>query len=225
MGSNMQRQAVPLLRASAPLVGTGFERNISRDSGVTVLARNSGIVDYIDSSKIVIKKDKEICSILSNDGNINNQSWKWSIIDGRMYFFWVDDIVSGYSNFLGGQSLRSGKLIFNNGKFDSSISEFTLSQYDEITTSHNGFLTMSVEYGLLPVLLIAISILYLILKNINKENYVSIFLVELYAIYAFELADRAYVLVNGKVTIKGPGQELLKNKDIQAAYLEGGAKN
>jgi len=109
-------------------------------------------------------------SILSNDGNINNQSWKWSIIDGRMYFFWVDDIVSGYSNFLGGQSLRSGKLIFNNGKFDSSISEFTLSQYDEITTSHNGFLTMSVEYGLLPVLIIVISILYLILKNINKEN-------------------------------------------------------
>jgi hypothetical protein len=109
-------------------------------------------------------------SILSDDGNINNQSWKWSIIDGRMYFFWVDDIVSGYSNFLGGQSLRSGKLIFNNGKFDSSISEFTLSQYDEITTSHNGFLTMSVEYGLLPVLIIVISIIYLILKNINKEN-------------------------------------------------------
>ena len=109
-------------------------------------------------------------SILSNDGNINNQSWKWSIIDGRMYFFWVEDVVSGYSNFLGGQSLRSGKLIFNNGKFDSSISEFTLSQYDEITTSHNGFLTMSVEYGLLPVLIIVISILYLILKNINKDN-------------------------------------------------------
>jgi len=109
-------------------------------------------------------------SILSNDGNINNQSWKWSIIDGRMYFFWVEDIVSGYSNFLGGQSLRSGKLIFNNGKFDSSISEFTLSQYDEITTSHNGFLTMSVEYGLLPVLTIVIGIFYLILKNIKKEN-------------------------------------------------------
>ena len=42
---------------------------------------------------------------------------------------------------------------------------------------------------------------------------------------ALELADRAYVLVNGKVTIQGTGQELLKNQDIQAAYLEGGAKN
>tara|TARA_S200000501_G_scaffold18827_1_gene16725 strand:+ start:67293 stop:71471 length:4179 start_codon:yes stop_codon:yes gene_type:complete len=67
MGSNMQRQAVPLLRASAPLVGTGFERNISRDSGVTVLARNSGIVDYIDSSKIVIKKDKP-----TSDGDVSD---------------------------------------------------------------------------------------------------------------------------------------------------------
>src|SRR6056300_10720 len=57
MGSNMQRQAVPLLRSSAPLVGTGFEKNISRDSGVNVIAFNSGIVDYVDSSKIVIKKD------------------------------------------------------------------------------------------------------------------------------------------------------------------------
>ena len=63
------------------------------------------------------------------------------------------------------------------------------------------------------------------IKNINKEKNVTIFLVEQNAKKALELADRAYVLVNGKVTIKGPGQELLKNKDIQAAYLEGGAKN
>ena len=63
------------------------------------------------------------------------------------------------------------------------------------------------------------------IKNINKEKKVTIFLVEQNAKKALELADRAYVLVNGKVTIKGPGKELLKNKDIQAAYLEGGAKN
>jgi len=62
-------------------------------------------------------------------------------------------------------------------------------------------------------------------KNINKEKNVTIFLVEQNAKKALELADRAYVLVNGKVTIKGSGQELLKNKDIQAAYLEGGVKN
>ena len=67
--------------------------------------------------------------------------------------------------------------------------------------------------------------IFVSIKNINKEKNVTIFLVEQNAKKALELADRAYVLVNGKVTIKGPGQELLKNKDIQAAYLEGGAKN
>jgi len=61
------------------------------------------------------------------------------------------------------------------------------------------------------------------IKNINKEKKVTIFLVEQNAKKALELADRAYVLVNGKVTIQGTGQELLKNQDIQAAYLEGGS--
>ena len=61
------------------------------------------------------------------------------------------------------------------------------------------------------------------IKNINKEKNVTIFLVEQNAKKALELADRGYVLVNGNVTIEGTGQELLKNKDIQAAYLEGGA--
>ena len=67
--------------------------------------------------------------------------------------------------------------------------------------------------------------IFVSIKNINKEKNVTIFLFEQNAKKALELADRAYVLVNGKVTIKGSGQELLKNKDIQAAYLEGGAKN
>ena len=100
----------------------------------------------------------------------NDQSWKWSIIDGRMYFFWIEDVIFGYSNFVGGQSLRSGKLVSNDGKFDSIITNFSLSQYDEITTSHNGFLTMAVEYGLFLIILILISIFYLIVKNYNKSN-------------------------------------------------------
>ena len=66
--------------------------------------------------------------------------------------------------------------------------------------------------------------IFVSIKNMNKEKNVTIFLVEQNSKKALELADRAYVLVNGKVTIKGSGQELLKNKDIQAAYLEGGAK-
>lgn len=55
MGSNMQRQAVPTLRAEKPLVGTGMERIVAIDSGVTVVARRGGIVDSVDASRIVIR--------------------------------------------------------------------------------------------------------------------------------------------------------------------------
>ena len=55
MGSNMQRQAVPTLRAEKPLVGTGMERAVAQDSGVMVQARRGGIVDSVDASRIVIR--------------------------------------------------------------------------------------------------------------------------------------------------------------------------
>ncbi|MFB3855648.1 MAG: DNA-directed RNA polymerase subunit beta, partial [Vicinamibacterales bacterium] len=59
MGSNMQRQAVPLLRARAPYVGTGMEHITARDSGAVVVARRSGIVDYVDSQRIVVRVQAE----------------------------------------------------------------------------------------------------------------------------------------------------------------------
>jgi DNA-directed RNA polymerase subunit beta len=55
MGSNMQRQAVPLLQARSPFVGTGMEYITARDSGAVVVARRSGIVDYVDSKRIVVR--------------------------------------------------------------------------------------------------------------------------------------------------------------------------
>ena len=58
MGSNMQRQAVPLLRTEAPFVGTGMERTVARDSGVTIVARRDGLVESVDSTRIVVKADK-----------------------------------------------------------------------------------------------------------------------------------------------------------------------
>jgi len=58
MGSNMQRQAVPLLRTDAPLVGTGMERIVARDSGVTVVAKRSGTVESVDATRIVIRADR-----------------------------------------------------------------------------------------------------------------------------------------------------------------------
>jgi DNA-directed RNA polymerase subunit beta len=58
MGSNMQRQAVPLLRTEAPFVGTGMEKIVARDSGVTIVARRDGVVESVDSTRIVVKADK-----------------------------------------------------------------------------------------------------------------------------------------------------------------------
>jgi DNA-directed RNA polymerase subunit beta len=59
MGSNMQRQAVPLLRARSPYVGTGMEYITARDSGAVVVARRSGTVDYVDSQRIVVRVEGE----------------------------------------------------------------------------------------------------------------------------------------------------------------------
>ncbi|HEY4191946.1 MAG TPA: DNA-directed RNA polymerase subunit beta, partial [Mesorhizobium sp.] len=59
MGSNMQRQAVPLLRPEAPLVGTGMEEVVARDSGAAITARRSGIVDQVDATRIVVRATEE----------------------------------------------------------------------------------------------------------------------------------------------------------------------
>jgi len=59
MGSNMQRQAVPLLKAAAPLVGTGLESKVAVDSGVMVIARRGGIVESVDATRIVIRSERD----------------------------------------------------------------------------------------------------------------------------------------------------------------------
>jgi DNA-directed RNA polymerase subunit beta len=59
MGSNMQRQAVPLLRAEAPFVGTGMEGVVARDSGASIAARRTGIVDQVDATRIVVRATEE----------------------------------------------------------------------------------------------------------------------------------------------------------------------
>ena len=62
MGSNMMRQAVPLLKTDAPLVGTGLEQTVAKDSGAAVVARRSGIVDQVDASRIVIRATEDLRS-------------------------------------------------------------------------------------------------------------------------------------------------------------------
>ena len=59
MGSNMQRQAVPLIRAEAPLVGTGMELVVARDSGAAIAARRAGVIDQVDATRIVIRATEE----------------------------------------------------------------------------------------------------------------------------------------------------------------------
>jgi DNA-directed RNA polymerase subunit beta len=60
MGSNMQRQAVPLLRAEAPFVGTGMERVTARDSGAVVICKRSGVVDSVDSERIIVRVEGNV---------------------------------------------------------------------------------------------------------------------------------------------------------------------
>ena len=59
MGSNMQRQAVPLIKAESPLVGTGMEERVAQDSGAAIAARRTGIVDQVDATRIVIRATEE----------------------------------------------------------------------------------------------------------------------------------------------------------------------
>lgn len=72
MGSNMQRQAVPLLKPAAPVVGTGMEAVVARDSGAVIVARRSGIVEDIDASRIVIKCDNEEVDLSDTGVDIYN---------------------------------------------------------------------------------------------------------------------------------------------------------
>ena len=81
MGSNMQRQAVPLVRREAPIIGTGIEYRAAKDSGAVVVSKNDGVVDRVSADEIVIKKnngDKDRYKLLkfkrSNSGTCVNQT-------------------------------------------------------------------------------------------------------------------------------------------------------
>ena len=69
MGANMQRQAVPTLRAQTPLVGTGIERAVARDSGVTVAAKRAGVIDQVDAGRIVVRVNED--QVGDNDAGVD----------------------------------------------------------------------------------------------------------------------------------------------------------
>src|SRR3546814_161065 len=73
--------------------------------------------------------------------------------------------------------------------------------------------------GLAPLM---VKQIFEVIREINRQQRVTVFLVEQNAYHALKLADRGYVMVNGRIALSGSGQELLANKEVRAAYLEGG---
>ena len=75
MGSNMMRQAVPLLQAEQPLVGTGMEGPVARDSGACVLAEEDGIVHYVDSERVIMNYEGDVCGESGGSKHYEFQKW------------------------------------------------------------------------------------------------------------------------------------------------------
>jgi DNA-directed RNA polymerase subunit beta len=152
MGSNMQRQAVPTLRADTPLVGTGMERPVAIDSGVTVVAKRGGIVDSVDASRIVIRvNDNETSAneagvdiygltkyTRSNQNTCINQR---PLVHAGDLIATGDVLADGPSTDLGelalGQNLLVAFMPWNGYNFEDSIliSERVV-QEDRFTTIH-----------------------------------------------------------------------------------------
>ncbi len=152
MGSNMQRQAVPTLRAEKPLVGTGIERNVAQDSGVCVVARRGGLIESVDASRIVVRvNDDEVVAgeagvdiynltkyTRSNQNTCINQR---SIVNPGDLVQTGDVMADGPSVDMGelalGQNMRIAFMPWNGYNFEDSIliSERVV-QDDRFTTIH-----------------------------------------------------------------------------------------
>ncbi|CAJ1833038.1 DNA-directed RNA polymerase subunit beta [Aeromonas salmonicida] len=152
MGSNMQRQAVPTLRADKPLVGTGMERAVAVDSGVTVVAKRGGMIDYVDASRIVIKVNED--ELLPGEAGIDiysltkyTRSNQNTCINQRPCVMLGEPVMAGDvvadgpSTDLGelalGQNLRVAFMPWNGYNFEDSILvNERVVQEDGLTTIH-----------------------------------------------------------------------------------------
>ena len=152
MGSNMQRQAVPTLRAQKPLVGTGMERNVARDSGVCVVAKRGGVIDSVDAGRIVVRvNDDEVVAgeagvdiynltkyTRSNQNTCINQR---PLVKQGDVIERTDILADGPSVDMGelalGQNFRIAFMPWNGYNYEDSIllSE-RVAQEDRLTTIH-----------------------------------------------------------------------------------------
>ncbi len=112
MGSNMQRQAVPLIQMEAPLVGTGMEEVVARDSGAAVVARRGGVVDQVDARRIVVRADEGTEGVLGVDiyNLLKFQRSNQNTCINRRPLVKVGDAVEADKIIADGPSIANGEL-------------------------------------------------------------------------------------------------------------------
>lgn len=228
MGSNMQRQAVPTLRVDKPLVGTGMERSVAADSGVTTVARRGGVVDQVDAGRIVVRVNKD--EVGDNDPGVDiyaltsyERSNQNTCVNQRPLVR-VGDVISkkdvladGPSTDLGelalGQNLLTAFMPWNGFNFEDSIliSERVVEE-DRFTSIHIEELTcIARDTKLGPEEITAE------LSNVGESRRAK--LDESGIVYIGARVEAGDILV-GKVTPKGETQLTPEEKLLRAIFGE-----
>jgi DNA-directed RNA polymerase subunit beta len=228
MGSNMQRQAVPTLKAEKPLVGTGMERSVATDSGVTAVARRGGVVDQVDAGRIVVRANEEEVPVGDPGVDIYNltkyQRSNQNTCMNQRPLVRVGDRVSsgdvladGPSTDLGelalGQNMLVAFMPWNGYNFEDSIliSERVV-QEDRYTTIHIEELTCVARDTKLGSEEITADIPNVGEHNLNKLDQSGI-------VYIGAEVGAGDILV-GKVTPKGETQLTPEEKLLRAIFGE-----
>ncbi len=228
MGSNMQRQAVPTLKSEKPLVGTGMERSVATDSGVTAVAKRGGMVDQVDAGRIVVRANEEEVPVGDPGVDIYNltkyQRSNQNTCMNQRPLVRVGDIVSvgdvladGPSTDLGelalGQNMLVAFMPWNGYNFEDSIliSERVV-QEDRYTTIHIEELTCVARDTKLGSEEITADIPNVGEHNLNKLDQSGI-------VYIGAEVSAGDILV-GKVTPKGETQLTPEEKLLRAIFGE-----
>lgn len=228
MGSNMQRQAVPTLRSDKPLVGTGMERHVARDSGVCVVAKRGGVIEEVDASRIIVRVNEDemtageagidIYNLIkytrSNQNTCINQR---IIVNAGDVIARGDILADGPSTDLGelalGQNMRVAFMPWNGYNFEDSIllSERVV-QEDRFTTIHIQELTCvarDTKLGPEEITGDIPNVGEVALANLDEAGIV----------YIGAEVDAGDILV-GKVTPKGESQLTPEEKLLRAIFGE-----
>jgi DNA-directed RNA polymerase subunit beta len=228
MGSNMQRQAVPTLKAEKPLVGTGMERAVATDSGVTAVAKRGGVVDQVDAGRIVVRINEEEVPVGDPGVDIYNltkyQRSNQNTCMNQRPLVRVGDRVSGGDVLADGPSTDLGELAlgqnmlvafmpWNGYNFEDSIliSERVV-QEDRYTTIHIEELTCVARDTKLGSEEITADIPNVGEHNLNKLDQSGI-------VYIGAEVSAGDILV-GKVTPKGETQLTPEEKLLRAIFGE-----